>query len=68
MAARISAGLKFARGDRVRLEYLPGRGTVQVAGPEQSEVLWDGSRRGDVRVHPNKHLIRLLERKRSSRA
>lgn len=53
----------FLRGDRVRLDYDPGlRGTVVGAGPEQSEVCWDGSRRGDVRVHSNGDLVKLIKR------
>lgn len=50
-------------GDRVRLDYDPGlRGTVVGAGPEQTEVRWDGSRRGDVRIHRNEDLVKLVKR------
>lgn len=57
-----------SRGDRVRLDYEPGRrGIVVAAGPEQSEVRWDGARRGDTQVHLNKDLVRLVERARSGR-
>lgn len=59
----------LSHGDRVRLDYDPRQvGTVVGAGLEQSEVRWDGSRRSDVRVHPNKDLIRLVDRVRSNRS
>lgn len=52
--------------DRVRLIWdLDRRGTVRRAGPEQSEVRWDGER-GEC-VHINDELVRAVERKRLRR-
>lgn len=47
----------------MHLRYDPGqRGTVVLAGTEQSEVRWDGDKR--VLVHSNSSLVRAVERVR----
>lgn len=58
--------MAVAAGDRVRLTWDPDRrGTVRRAGPEQSEVRWDGERAECV--HVNAELVRVVERKRLRR-
>lgn len=54
----------LTRDDRVRLSYdKTRRGVVVVAGPEQSEVRWDGERR--ILIFTNSNLVRVVERVRS---
>lgn len=58
--------MAVADGDRVWLTWdLDRRGTVRRAGPEQSEVRWDGEK--GERVHVNGELVRGVERKRVRR-